>query len=36
LPLALSPQLTAILFYVLIFVSIISILAGIFNIVFKG
>jgi len=36
LSLALSPQLTTILFYVLIFVSIISILAGIFNIVFKG
>ena len=36
LPLALSPQLTTILFYVLIFVSMISILAGIFNIVSKG
>lgn len=36
LPLALSPQLAVILFYVLIFVSVISILAGIFNIVFKG
>ncbi len=36
LPLAFSPQLATILFYFLIFVSIISILAGIFNIASKG
>ena len=36
LSLALSPQLTTSLFYALIFVSIISILAGTFNIISKG
>jgi APA family basic amino acid/polyamine antiporter len=36
LPLSFSPQLTTILFYVLIFVSVISILAGILNIASKG